>query len=147
VEFPGNHTYIVSATVNAYDTCRIEGVGSGAASAGAQEPPGISWNGPASGAVYNLPSFTVAANTSSITLASNPANNDTVTINGTVVTFVISGASGNKVNIGSSATATATALAAMLNASSDANLDRSQPYTNPSAGVVDFASLLSKTGC
>ena len=139
VEFPGNHAFVISATINAYDTCRIEGVGSSSVQSGAQQPPGINWNGPVAGTVYGLSSFTVAANTSSITVAANPANSDTVTVNGTVVTFVSSGASGNEVNIGASATATATALYSMLNASSDANLSKSQPYTNPSAGTVDFA--------
>jgi pectate lyase-like protein len=139
VEFPGNHTYVISATINAYDTCRLEGVGSGSVQTGAQQPTGINWNGPAAGTVYGLSSFAVAANTSSITLAANPANNDTVTINGTVVTFVTSGATGNEVSIGASAAATATALYSMLNASSDSNLSKSQPYTNPSAGTVDFA--------
>ncbi|MGA2538259.1 MAG: hypothetical protein ABSF53_19775 [Terracidiphilus sp.] len=137
VEFPGDHTYVISSTVNAFDSCRIEGVGTGVASA--QTPVQINWNGPAAGTVLSLSTFTIAANTSSITLASNPANNDTLTINGTVVTFVTSGASGNQVNISSSATATATALFTMLNASTDSNLARSQPYLNPSAGLVTLA--------
>ncbi|HUD12206.1 MAG TPA: glycosyl hydrolase family 28-related protein [Terracidiphilus sp.] len=140
VEFPGNHTYIISSTINAYDTCRIEGVGSGAATTGAQSPVRINWNGSnVVGTVYSLTGFTIAANVSSITLTANPINNATVTINGTVVTFVTSGATGNEVNIGASAAATATALYTMLNASSDANLVKSQPYTNPSAGAVDLA--------
>jgi len=137
VEFPGDHTYVISSTVNAFDSCRIEGVGNGVASA--QSPVQINWNGPATGTVLSLSAFTIATNTSSITLASNPANNDTLNINGTVVTFVTSGASGNQVNIGSSATATATALYTMLNASSDSNLTKSQPYANPSAGLVTLA--------
>jgi len=137
VEFPGNHTYIVSSTINAYDTCRIEGVGSGAATTGSQTPIRINWNGSnVVGTVYSLTGFTIAANVSSITLSSNPINSATITINGTVITFVTSGATGNQVNIGASAAATATALYTMLNASSDANLVKSQPYTNPSAGVV-----------
>ena len=140
VEFPGNHTYIVSSTVNAYDTCRIEGVGSGAATTGSQSPVRINWDGSnVAGTVYSLSGFTIAANVSSIVLTSNPANGATVTIDGTVVTFVTSGATGNQVNIGASAAATASALFAMLNASADANLVKSQPYTNPSSGVVDCA--------
>jgi hypothetical protein len=139
VEFPGNHAYVISSTINAYDTCRIEGVGTGSASAGSQQPVVLSWNGPAAGTVLTLSSFTVAPNVSAITLAANPANGDTLTINSTVVTFVTSGATGNQVNIGSTAALTATALYTMLNASTDANLIKSQPYTNPSSGVVNCA--------
>jgi hypothetical protein len=137
VELSGNRTYTISHTINAYDTCRIEGVGSGSAATGSQSPIRINWNGPAAGTVYKATSFIVAPNTSSITLVGNPANNDTVTINGTIVTFVTSGATGNRVNIGPNAAATATALYATLNASTDVNLKRSKPYKNASPGVVD----------
>jgi hypothetical protein len=137
VELLGNRTYTISHTINAYDTCRIEGVGSGSAVTGAQSPVRINWNGPSAGHVYNLTSFTVTANTSSITLVANPTNNDTVTINGTIVTFVSSDAAGNKVKIGANAAATATALYALLNASTDSNLRRSKPYKNPSTDVIE----------
>jgi len=70
-----------------------------------------------------------------ITIGTNPANGDTVTVNGTVVTFVTSGATGNQVNLGGTAALTATALRTMLSASSDTNLVKST-YTNPSSGVV-----------
>jgi hypothetical protein len=139
VEFSGTRTYTVSHTINAYDTCRIEGVGSGSVFTGSQQPIRINWNGTSAGHVYNLTSFTVAANTSSITLVANPTNNDTVMINGTTVTFVNSDAGGNKVRIGASAAATATALYNMLNGSQDRNLRRSKPYKNPIPGVVDCA--------
>jgi hypothetical protein len=59
---------------------------------------------------------TVAA-TGSITFSGQPLANSTVTINGTVFTFVASGATGNQVNIGGSLSATMTALATALNAS------------------------------
>jgi hypothetical protein len=134
VEFPGNHSYVISGTINAYDSCRIEGI-VGAESS--EDPPYIVWNGPVAGAVYNTTTFTIQTNTSSITLATNPLNNDTVTINGTTVRFVTSGATGNQVNIGASAAATATALYTMLAASSDVNLIKST-YTNPSPGVIVF---------
>jgi hypothetical protein len=43
IEFPGNHTYVVSSTINAYDGCRIEGtIGS---SSGGYSPVRIAWNG------------------------------------------------------------------------------------------------------
>jgi hypothetical protein len=134
VEFPGDHTYIISGTINAYDSCRIEGIVGAITS---QEPPYILWNGPAAGTSYTTTTFTVRANTSSITIATNPVNGDTITINGTVVKFVTSGATGNQVNIGTTAAATATALYTMLAASSDVNLSKST-YTNPSSGVIVF---------
>jgi hypothetical protein len=136
VLFPGNHTYIFSSTINAYDSCRIEGLGA----SGATEPPLLAWNGPAVGTVYKTFRVTTSPNVSSITLASNPVANDTVTINGTMVTFVASGATRNQVNIGSNAAATSTALEVMLNTSADVNLKLGKTYTNPRAGVVEFAS-------
>jgi hypothetical protein len=146
VEFPGIHAYSFSATINAWDTCGIEGFAQN------QEPVAIKWNGAAAPAVGTVVSFTTATtayNRSSITIlssgAGNPRNGDTVTINGTAVTFVTSGATGNQVNIGANAAATATALCTMLNASSDKNLKRSQPYTNRIAGVV-FAKLQFQSG-
>lgn len=54
--------------------------------------------------------------------ASLPANNDTVTIQGTAITFKTSGATGNQVNIAANGTAMATAFATFANASADANL-------------------------
>lgn len=59
---------------------------------------------------------TVAA-TGSITFSAQPAVNSTVTINGTVFTFVASGATGPQCNIGANLAATMTALAVVLNAS------------------------------
>lgn len=54
--------------------------------------------------------------------ASLPSNNDTVTLQGTAITFKTSGATGNQINIAGSGTAMATAFAAFANASTDANL-------------------------
>ncbi|KPH79323.1 DUF3383 domain-containing protein [Bosea vaviloviae] len=58
----------------------------------------------------------------SITFAGLPANNDTLTIQGTAITFKTSGATGNQVDIAGSNAAMATALGAFLNTSADANL-------------------------
>lgn len=46
----------------------------------------------------------------------NPAANDTITINGQTITFVASGASGAQINIGADAGATAATLIAKINA-------------------------------
>ena len=59
---------------------------------------------------------TVAA-TGAITFWAQPVANSTLTINGTVFTFVASGAVGNQVNIGANLAATMTALGVALNAS------------------------------
>jgi hypothetical protein len=57
-----------------------------------------------------------------ITLTQNPANGDTLTINGTVITFVAGAPVGNQVQIGASNLATTAALVVFLNASADVNL-------------------------
>jgi hypothetical protein len=69
VEFPGNHTYVVSATINAYDLCQIEGV---VASATYNNLPTIAWNGPPLGAAYTITDFTAAANTTPVYAPSSP---------------------------------------------------------------------------
>ena len=50
-----------------------------------------------------------------ISLTANPAANDTLTVNGTAITFVASGATGPQVNIGASSTVTAANLVTYLN--------------------------------
>jgi hypothetical protein len=57
-----------------------------------------------------------------LTFSAQPGAGSTLTLNGTVWTFVASGATGNQTNIGASLAATLTALAANLNASADANV-------------------------
>jgi hypothetical protein len=60
--------------------------------------------------------------TATATFSANPANNDTITIAGTVVTFVTSGPTGNQVQIGATQAITIANLVAFLNASTDSNL-------------------------
>lgn len=79
-----------------------------------------------------------SAATGTITIATNPTDGDTITVNGVVVTFKTSGATGNQVNIGASAGATATALAAFLNASSLAGLSVATYAANASAVTVTY---------
>jgi hypothetical protein len=76
----------------------------------------------------------------SITVVSNPIANATVTVAGTVVTFVASGASGNQVNLGGTATLTQTALYTFLTGSADANVAKFNYYQS---GTSIF--LYSKT--
>ncbi|ESQ82393.1 hypothetical protein AEAC466_17370 [Asticcacaulis sp. AC466] len=61
---------------------------------------------------------TVAA-AGKITFSAQPAATSTITLNGTVWTFVASGATGNQIAIGANLAATMTALAAALNASAE----------------------------
>ncbi len=56
------------------------------------------------------------------TFAANPAANDTLTIAGTAITFVASGATGTQVNIGSSLAVTLSNLLTFLQGSTDAGL-------------------------
>lgn len=60
--------------------------------------------------------------TGRLTVASVPAEGDTVTVNGVVITFRTANPVGNEVLIGATAAATATALAAFLNGSNLAAL-------------------------
>ena len=57
------------------------------------------------------------AATGSFTFSAQPVASSTITVAGTVFTFVASGAVGNQINIGANLAATMTALAAVLNAS------------------------------
>jgi hypothetical protein len=69
VEFPGRHTYNVSATINAYDSCRIEGVTGSVSTPGA--PPRLAWNGAAAGAVSTITSFSITSNVVTFTAANS----------------------------------------------------------------------------
>jgi hypothetical protein len=79
-----------------------------------------------------------------ITIGTNPAVGDTVTVNGTLVTFIVNGGTpaGNQVALGTTTTATATALYTFLAASVDANIVKAT-YTNPTAGKVLVTSAVA----
>lgn len=59
-----------------------------------------------------------------ITFAVNPVNNSTITLGGTVITFVAGAPVGNQVQIAGTLALTLTALAAFLSASADANISQ-----------------------
>lgn len=75
---------------------------------------------PTTGLLTNL--VTGAAASGSITFSSQPLDGQTVTIQGTAVTFKASGATGSQVNIGPTLGDTLVALANFLNGSADVNL-------------------------
>lgn len=82
-----------------------------------------------------------------VTFSANPANNDTLTIGGTAVTFVTAGATGNQVNIGATLAQTVTSLLSLLLASVDANLIKFTYGINAAQNVITItANQLLNTG-
>lgn len=84
--------------------------------------------------------------TGTITLSDQPANNDTVTINGTVVTWKTSGATGNQVNIGGTQADSVIALHAFLAASADAEISKFTWTTNSTTTVTATAKVWGTAG-
>lgn len=82
--------------------------------------------------------------TGQINFSSFPAANDTVTVNGVVITWKASGATGNQVNIGASAAASAANLATFLTNSVNASLTPAQYGAN--GAVVYVSYKVSGTG-
>ncbi len=68
------------------------------------------------------PTSAGVAATGDITFTANPSASHTITINGVVWTFVVSGATGTQTNIGANLNATLTQLATDLNASVNASI-------------------------
>ena len=65
-----------------------------------------------------------AAATGTITLTAQPSPGDTLTVNGTLITFVAGAAVGSQISIGANVAATSAALQAFLGASIDSNIDQ-----------------------
>lgn len=94
-----------------------------------------------------------ASATGLVQFSGNPAPADTLTLNGTVVTFVASGATGTQVNIGNNLPATLQNLITMLQASADAQLVKfsyvlgasSLALTAVTAGTAGNSLTLAKT--
>lgn len=80
-----------------------------------------------------------------ITVAAVPNAGDTVTIQGTTVTFVAANPYGDQVLIGATAAATATALAAFLTGSTDANLSK-MAYTINGAVITAISAAYGTAG-
>ncbi|AOZ06699.1 DUF3383 domain-containing protein [Cupriavidus malaysiensis] len=76
-----------------------------------------------------------------ITLTGNPAANDTVTIGGTVVTFVSANPTANQVLLGTTAAQTAANLQAFLQASADVNLSKARYSTTLGVVTVTYGAL------
>ncbi len=83
--------------------------------------------------------------TGQIVLDTNPANSDTLTINGTTITFTTGTASGNQVKVAGTAALTAAALYAFLIASTDTGLIACT-YENAGAVVIVTAIVHGTAG-
>lgn len=87
-----------------------------------------------------------------LTFGGQPSADDTVTINGNAITFKASGATGAQVNIGGSATLTATALLTYINANTETlTVNAQQSGTRltieaNTAGAAGNAITLAKSG-
>ncbi len=80
VEFPGPHSYVVSSTINAYDSCQIEGV-MGNSSVG-NGPVRMLWNGAAVGTVSTITAFSVTSGMATFTAANTLTAGQWVDIEG-----------------------------------------------------------------
>jgi hypothetical protein len=85
------------------------------------------------------------AATGTILFSANPTPADTITINGTVFTFVASGATGNEINIGSSLLSTLAETVTVLNASADTDVNDAT-YSNNGADSLIITHDTPGTG-
>lgn len=89
-------------------------------------------------AVFGAPTTTAVKATGTITFDDQPAADSTITLNGTVWTFVASGASGAETNIGGDLEATLTALASDLNGSADAEVAKCTYDSTATELTIEF---------
>jgi hypothetical protein len=80
VEFPGAHTYLISSTINAHNSCQIEGViGSSSVE---NAPPRLQWNRATAGTVSTITGFSITSNVVTFTAANSLAAGQWVEIQG-----------------------------------------------------------------
>lgn len=111
-------------------------------------------NGVMTGAIctWNGSSFVITSNSTgpgaaasgTITMSANPAANDTLTVNGTAITFVASSPIGNQVVIGINEAATFASLLTFLQQSLDANIDQAT-YAQTSNYVITVTDKVPGT--
>jgi hypothetical protein len=80
VEFPGNKTYIVSSTINAHNSCQVEGVVGNYTVANA--PPKLAWNGAAAGTVSTITAYSITSNVVTLTAANSVTAGQFIDIEG-----------------------------------------------------------------
>ncbi len=96
--------------------------------------------------VLSTASITGTAASGTVTLNTQPAPSDTITLNGTVITFVASSPGATDVVIGADVAATYTALLAMLQASADAQIAKCTYATTATNRVTATYKLLGVAG-
>jgi hypothetical protein len=87
VEFPGNKTYLVSSTINAHNSCQVEGVVGNYTVANA--PPKLAWNGAAAGTVSTITAFSIASNVATFTASNSLTVGQFVDIEGLTTGFYL----------------------------------------------------------
>lgn len=90
--------------------------------------------------LFGAPTTTIGATNASgrFSFSAQPAAGSTITLNGTAVTFVSSGATGNQINIGASLAATLTNAATMLNGSADTQISKCAYAVSGTAIVATY---------
>jgi hypothetical protein len=83
------------------------------------------------------------AATGTITIATLPTTGDTITVNGKTITFKTTAAAADEVTIGATPAATATNLAAVLNASTDAKIAAAQYVAAAAVVTVTYGNSIS----
>jgi len=102
VEFPGNHTYMISSTINAHNSCQIQGVIGSSSTENA--PPRLAWNSPAAGAVSTITAFSVASNVATFTAANSLVAGQWVEIKGLTAGYSLNRTIGQVLAAGLSST-------------------------------------------
>ena len=133
-QWHGPHTFPASLGMGSYGTSYIFAAGNGAAGIWSEN-------------ILNVPavSYTEGASAkavSSFSFLLDPTANDTISVNGTVITFVTGAPVGNQVRRGLGAATTASNLYALLHGSADAQISQCNYFdysgagmTNPGVGV------------
>jgi hypothetical protein len=102
VEFPGSHTYVISSTINAHNSCQIQGVIGSSSTENA--PPRLAWNSPAAGAVSTITAFSVASNVATFTAANSLVAGQWVEIKGLTAGYSLNRTIGQVLAAGLSST-------------------------------------------
>jgi hypothetical protein len=87
VEFPGNKTYVVSSTINAHNSCQVEGVVGNYTVANA--PPKLLWGGAAAGTVSTITAFSIASGVGTFTASNSLTAGQFVDIEGLATGFYL----------------------------------------------------------
>lgn len=86
------------------------------------------------------------AATGTITIATQPTTGDTIIVNGKTITFKTTAAAADEVTIGATPAATATNLAAVLNASTDVKIAAAQYVAAAAVVTVTYGNSISTGG-